>query len=39
MTEKQRGKTSFSSGDADRSPLGRIGYMGRENPDLKGPGK
>jgi hypothetical protein len=39
MSEKQRGKTSFSSGDADRSPLGRIGYMGRENPDLKGPGR
>jgi len=39
MTEKQKGKTSFSSGDADRSPLGRIGYMGRDNPDLNGPGK
>ena len=39
MTVKQAGKTSFSSGDNDRSPLGRIGYMGRENLDLKGPGK
>lgn len=39
MTVKQSGKTSFSSGDANRSPLGRIGYMGRDNPDLKGAGK
>lgn len=39
MTEKQAGKTSFSTGDANRSPLGRVGYLGRDNPDLKGPGK
>lgn len=39
MTVKQAGKTSFSSGDEDRSPLGRIGYLGRNNPDLEGPGK
>ncbi len=37
MTVRQSGKSSFSSGDDDRSPLGRIGYMGRDNPDLKGP--
>ncbi|MBI2920549.1 MAG: hypothetical protein HYY18_05645 [Planctomycetes bacterium] len=39
MTVKQAGKTSFSTGDANRSPLGRVGYLGRDNPDLKGPGR
>jgi hypothetical protein len=27
----------FSTGDERRSPLGRIGYMGRRNPDLEPP--
>ena len=28
------GRTSFSTGGKRTSPLGRIGYMGRRNPDL-----
>lgn len=34
---KQGTRMAFSSADEDRTPLGRIGYMGRRNPDLSGP--
>ena len=36
---KDGSRKSFSSGGKRTSILGRIGYMGRRNPDLEGPPK
>ena len=35
-SKRSRGSV-FSTGPGSRSLLGRIGYMGRDNPDLQGP--
>ena len=40
VTLKDEGRKGYSTapGHERSSPLGRIGYLGRANPDLKGPG-
>ncbi|KAF0243159.1 MAG: hypothetical protein FD180_3542 [Planctomycetota bacterium] len=36
-TLKFEGRKRFSDAPGDRTPLGRIGYLGGKNPDLQGP--